>query len=147
MAPVTAAAVAKSCCRASLLFWPRKAFREGPTKAKARVDDDLLAINQRLLRPVHAVLEIGQHRFGRVGQVPELGPCLGCPAHMVQDQPRVLGGNDVSEPRIDRQIRGVVDERHPVLQRLRRHAALVGIHRDRDRQAALEPLEHGNQPA
>ena len=77
----------------------------------------------------------------------KLGPSFRRAAHVIDDQRRVMIGHGARQLRIERQAGRIVDDLSAMLQSLFRDRRFVGVHRNRHRQLAAQPLQHGNQPA
>ena len=113
---------------------------------EARVDHDPFALQALPHRAVHGRVELHRQIGHRIFERRQLGPRLRRAAHVVQDQPGVGLNDRARELRVRRQAGRIVDDIGAQLQRLGRHARLIGIHRKRNRQPSLQTLQNRNQP-
>jgi hypothetical protein len=66
---------------------------------------------------------------------------------VIHNQPGIVIGNHPPQLRLEGEAARVVDDLGAQLQRALGHFGLIGIHRNRQCEPVLQPLEHGNQAA
>ena len=167
---VTAAAVANAV--SSGVECARKCFREGPVisgnssaanspnramisevlisalaESQSGVEYDARFVDAAVARAAGRGVKIAHNCRHRIGQRTQLSPRFGTPAHVVQNQPRVMIRHHPRQLRFERQSGRIVDNLRPQLDRALGHIGLVGIDRNRNRQPVFEPLQHRRETA
>jgi len=114
-------------------------------EAEARIRNDMI---RRQTRPDSAMqrrLKLRRNLTHNVAHGRELGPGLGCAAHVVEDQPRILRDDNFDQFGIPGKAGHIVDDVSAMFQCAFGHSRFAGIDGDRYVELALQTLQDGNE--
>ena len=98
--------------------------------AEAGIDDQALRLKALANRAADARLQLGDQRTGRILQARQLGPVLGLPPHVLDDQPGVVLHHDFRQVRFPDQSGRVLNDLHAISQGPFGDCRLVGLDAD-----------------